>query len=398
MHLEEVFVSFISFCFVWFSGFRHAAVDVLSIKEYFVPRRRAAEALRALAAISGRFRGWLMASEIRAIAADALLLSPHRLAEEGSVSWLVMPFVGGRRGKLLEIFVGLATGASCKLLYRLEKKYNCIPHFPAEEIHIICRGIVFSSYIWLVSWCWQGGISLHLEAGWSRGTVRCAVKSFKTTFQTLQQHEFSGLWWFWAVLQKKNPKTSDTSVSGHFSGAARDRRCLGSLRCGAALGQDLFDATTSWLDSIWRYFYWVCRRYWLMWCVLILPIHSTSFKYWFGIPLHSVSRFVDWMWWTLSSRRLVQGLERLYGNALVEFRQLAQRMDPEGKFCNENLALSIGTNIERMCEQKGIERKFKKFKKWFWDLMKILRWVEQTIGDYTRECTTSALWSGGQEF
>jgi len=40
-------------------------------------------------------------------------------------------------------------------------------------------------------------------------------------------------------------------------------------------------------------------------------------------------------------------------------------MDPEGKFCNENLALSIGTNIERMCEQKGIERKFKKFKKWF---------------------------------
>lgn len=61
----------------------------------------------------------------------------------------------------------------------------------------------------------------------------------------------------------------------------------------------------------------------------------------------------------------MQGLERLYGNALVEFRQLAQRMDPEGKFCNENLALSIGTNIERMCEQKGIERKFKKFKKWF---------------------------------
>ena len=41
------------------------------------------------------------------------------------------------------------------------------------------------------------------------------------------------------------------------------------------------------------------------------------------------------------------GLERLYGNALVEFRQLAKRMDPEGKFCNENLALSIGTNIEQ---------------------------------------------------
>ena len=118
-----------------------------------MPRRRAAEALRALAMISGRFRGWLMVSEIRAITADALLLSPHRLAEEGSVSWLVMPYI-----------VGPATGASCKLLYRLEK-YNHIPHFPAEEIHIICRGIVFSSYIWLVSRCWQGGISLHLEAG-----------------------------------------------------------------------------------------------------------------------------------------------------------------------------------------------------------------------------------------
>lgn len=86
-----------------------------------MPRRRAAEALTALAAISGRFRGWLMASEIRAIAADALLLSPHRLAEEGSVSWLVMPSVGGRRGQLLQILVGPATGPSCKLLYRLPK-------------------------------------------------------------------------------------------------------------------------------------------------------------------------------------------------------------------------------------------------------------------------------------
>ncbi len=64
------------------------------------------------------------------------------------------------------------------------------------------------------------------------------------------------------------------------------------------------------------------------------------------------------------------GLEHLYGDALDEFRQLAKQMDPEGKFCNENLALSIDTNIERMCQQKGLERKFKKFKKWFRDLVK----------------------------
>lgn len=115
---------------------------------------------------------------------------------------------------------------------------------------------------------------------------------------------------------RKNPKTSDTSASGHFSGAAGDRRCLGSLRCGAALGQDLFDATTSWLDSI--------RQYLIEW--------------------RNETERTERMLWTLSSRA---GLERLYGNALVEFRQLAKQMDPEGKFCNEILALSIGTNIEQ---------------------------------------------------
>ena len=40
-------------------------------------------------------------------------------------------------------------------------------------------------------------------------------------------------------------------------------------------------------------------------------------------------------------------LEQLYGTALVEFRQLANQMDPAGKFCNQ--------------------------------------WVQETIGDYTRE-------------
>lgn len=58
--------------------------------EYFVPRRCAAKALCALAGISGSFRQWLMASEIRAIAADDLLLSPHNrdyVGDDGSVGF-----------------------------------------------------------------------------------------------------------------------------------------------------------------------------------------------------------------------------------------------------------------------------------------------------------------------
>ena len=58
--------------------------------EYFVPRRFAAKALCAIAGISGIFRQWLRSSEIRAIAADDLLMSPHSkdfVGDDGSVGF-----------------------------------------------------------------------------------------------------------------------------------------------------------------------------------------------------------------------------------------------------------------------------------------------------------------------
>ncbi|CAE6972288.1 ABCF3 [Symbiodinium natans] len=58
--------------------------------EYFVARKYAAEALLALAAISSRFRPFVLCSEIRAVAADDLLLSPHSsryVGGDGSVGF-----------------------------------------------------------------------------------------------------------------------------------------------------------------------------------------------------------------------------------------------------------------------------------------------------------------------
>lgn len=58
--------------------------------EYFVPREHAAEALHALHACSSVFSPLLMVSEVRAIAADSLLLSPHaerHVGANGSVGF-----------------------------------------------------------------------------------------------------------------------------------------------------------------------------------------------------------------------------------------------------------------------------------------------------------------------
>jgi xylitol oxidase len=56
--------------------------------EYFVPRARAAESLHALSAVAPVFSRLLLVSEVRSIAADSLLLSPHaerHVGAEGSV-------------------------------------------------------------------------------------------------------------------------------------------------------------------------------------------------------------------------------------------------------------------------------------------------------------------------